>query len=128
MVHRRTFMTSHNSSRRPLTRHIGTFRPRVRRILFRSLWAALAPVSLYIPGLAQSPASSTSPPPYQSLRYDEDWTYLSDKSQRSDAFDSLKYVPLHGSSYLSLGGEARVRYEYFNQFNFGAGSQDRNGY
>jgi hypothetical protein len=29
---------------------------------------------------------------------------------------------------LSLGGEGRLRYEYFKQFNFGAGPQDGNGY
>jgi hypothetical protein len=28
----------------------------------------------------------------------------------------------------SLGGEARIRYEYFDEFNFGAGRQDENGY
>jgi hypothetical protein len=30
--------------------------------------------------------------------------------------------------YLSIGGEARYRYEYFSQFNFGLGPQDDNGY
>src|SRR5262245_18713006 len=128
MAHRRTFMTSQNSSRRQLTLHIGTFQLRLRQILVRSSWAALVPVFLIIPGFAQNPASSTSPPPYQSLRYDEDWTYLSDRAQRSDAFDTLKYVRLNRTSYLSLDGEARLSYEYFNQFNFGAGPQDDDGY
>jgi hypothetical protein len=111
-----------------LTLRIGTFRPRFRRTLIRTLRPALALMCLIMAGFAQSPPSSTSPPPYQSLRYDEDWTYLSDKSQRSDAFDTLKYIPLNNREYVSLGGETRSRYEYFNQFNFGAGPQDDNGY
>src|SRR5262245_38345275 len=30
--------------------------------------------------------------------------------------------------YLSLSGEARIRYEYFSEFAFGAGPQDDDGY
>ena len=111
-----------------MTLRIGTFRPRFRRILIRTLLQVLASACLIIAGFTQSPPSSTSPPPYQALRYDEDWTYLSDRSQRSDALDTLKYIPLNDRGYLSLGGEARLRYEYFNQFNFGAGPQDDDGY
>src|SRR5262245_51010130 len=73
--------------------------------------------------------SPPSPPPFQSLRYDEDWSYLEDETRRSEWLDRLKYIPLNKRGcYLSLGGEARVRYEYFDQFNFGAGPQDNDGY
>jgi Alginate export len=73
--------------------------------------------------------SPPSPPPFQSLRYEEDWNYLEDKSRRSEWLDRLKYIPLDKRGwYLSLGGEARIRYEYFDQFNFGAGPQDDDGY
>jgi Alginate export len=111
-----------------LTLPIGIFRLRFSRLPIRTFWPALVPACLIITGFAQSPASSTSPPLYQSLRYEEDWTYLSDKTQRSDVFDTLKYIPLNGSGYLSLGSEARIRYEYYDQFNFGAGPQDDDGY
>src|SRR5262249_15127232 len=85
------------------------------------------------PDLVQAPPQSAVPqsaaPPYQLLRYDEDWSYLKDPSNRSDALDGLKYILLnmHGW-YISLGGEARIRYEYYSEFAFGAGPQDDNGY
>lgn len=75
---------------------------------------------------------SVPPPakPYSIVRWDEDYSYLKDPSQRSDFFDPIKYIPLdeNGDWYVSLGGQARYRYELFNHFNFGAGPQDRNGY
>lgn len=70
------------------------------------------------------------PPKYTSLRWDEDYSYLKDPSRRTDFFDPVKYVPLDesGDSYASVGGQARYRYEYFNNYNFGAGPQDEDGY
>jgi hypothetical protein len=63
------------------------------------------------------------------MRYEENWNYLEDKSRRSEWLDRLKYISLDKRDwYLSLGGEARFRYEYFDNFNFGAGPQDDNGY
>ena len=108
-----------------MTLRIGTFRLRFKYRLVRTYLGAPGPACLTIAGFGQTPPPSTSPPPYQSLRYDEDWTYLSDKSQRSDAFDVLKYIPLLDRGYLSLGGEARIRYEYFDQFDFGLGYEEK---
>src|SRR5215510_9598277 len=74
-------------------------------------------------------AASPTPPPYQQQRYDEDWGYLRDPERRTDSLDQLKYIPLNDRGwYVSLGGEARWRYEYFSEFAFGAGPQDSNGY
>src|SRR5215510_1312179 len=74
-------------------------------------------------------ASTPLPPLFQSLRYEEDWSYLEDRSRRSEWLDRLKHIPLDKNGwYLSLGGEARIRYEYFDEFNFGAGPQDEDGY
>src|SRR5262244_4202621 len=81
-----------------------------------------------LPVAAPAP-SPQSPPPFQPLRYDEDWSYLEDESRRSEWLDELKYIPLNNRGwYLSLGGEARIRYEYFSEFAFGAGPQDDDGY
>src|SRR5262245_18915574 len=81
-----------------------------------------------LPAAAPTP-SPQSPPPFQALRYDENWGYLEDESRRSEWLDRLKYIPLNNRGwYLSLGGEARIRYEYFSQFNFGIGPQDDDGY
>ena len=78
---------------------------------------------------AQIPAPSPTPPPYQPQRYDEDWGFLSDPGRRSEPLDRLKYIPLHYREwYVSLGGEARWRFEHFSEFAFGAGPQDGNGY
>ena len=74
-------------------------------------------------------SSESSPPPFQPLRYEEDWSYLKDESKRSEWIDTMKYIPVNRKGwYVSLGGEARLRYEYFSQFNFGDGAQDENGY
>ncbi len=67
--------------------------------------------------------TTSSPLPYQLNRADEDYRYLRDPARRTDFWDPIKYMPLNasGSWYLSLGGEARERYEYFNKPNWGAG-------
>src|SRR5262245_1983583 len=81
-----------------------------------------------LPASTPSPAPQ-SPPAFHPLRYDEDWSYLEDESRRSEWLDELKYIPLNNHGwYLSLGGEARIRYEYFSEFAFGAGPQDDDGY
>ncbi len=71
-----------------------------------------------------------SPPPYQQLRYDEDYSYLRDPTRRTEFWDIIKYVPFNdkGDWYLSTGGEARERYEYFHNSLWGQGPQDSNGY
>src|SRR5256885_6977351 len=69
---------------------------------------------------------TSSPPLYKQLRYDEDYRYLRDPNRRTDFMDAVKYLLLNpqGSSYVTLGGEVRERYEYFHNSNWGAGPQD----
>src|SRR5579859_6826974 len=71
-----------------------------------------------------------SPPAFTTLRYDEDYSYLRDPAARTDVFDPIKYIPLSERSdmYLTLGGQLRDRYEYFQNNLFGSGPQDHNGY
>ena len=78
---------------------------------------------------ADTRRSTDSPPAYALNRADEDYSYLADPARRTDLWDPLKYIPLNpgGSWYLSLGGELRERYEYFNNPNWGKDPQD-NGY
>ena len=41
---------------------------------------------------------------------DEDWSFLSDRSKRSDFWDPLKYISLGGEGrYLTLSSEIRYR-------------------
>ncbi|HEY6008070.1 MAG TPA: alginate export family protein [Geobacteraceae bacterium] len=66
------------------------------------------------------------PPSYRLNRADEDYRYLADPARRTDLWDPFKYVPFNeaGSWYLSLGGEARERFEYFNHPTWGQDPQD----
>jgi len=74
--------------------------------------------------------SSGLPPAYTVLRYDEDYSYLHNPSARTDFFDPIKYIPLGRAPdwYLTFAGQVRDRYEYFENYQFGKGPQDNNGY
>jgi hypothetical protein len=69
------------------------------------------------PQVAQTPAH-----PYASLRYDENYAALRDPAKRTDGLDGLKFIGLNAAqtAYLSLGGEARLRYQYFHNEDWGA--------
>lgn len=58
------------------------------------------------------------------LRQNEDWSVLAGATddQKTDWWDSIKYVPLNddGSVWASFGGQARLRLEDWNDFAFGA--------
>jgi len=94
-------------------------------------WRILLPAMLSAATVCGA-QTATPPPPtfYKQLRYDEDYQYLRDSSCCADFMDAVKCIPLsqEGDWYLTLGGEIRERYEYFDNSNWGAGPQDRNGY
>jgi hypothetical protein len=71
-----------------------------------------------------------SPPAQTALHYDENYSYLKDPATRTNLLDPLKFIPLcqQGDIYLTLGGQVRDRYEFFNNNVFGKGVQDPNGY
>src|SRR5438034_9927640 len=67
-----------------------------------------------------------TPPGYKMLRFDEDYSYLTNQANRSDLFDPVKYIPLRQDDplwYATLGGELRERYEGHYDPNFGIGGQ-----
>jgi hypothetical protein len=69
-------------------------------------------------------------PALQSLRYDEDYSFLADPAQRTEFWDAVKYIPLAGgrAGFLSFGGEARERFEaYENEF-FSTSPNEDNAY
>ncbi|HUV14692.1 MAG TPA: hypothetical protein VMY18_13695, partial [Acidobacteriota bacterium] len=51
-------------------------------------------------------------PPFNNLRYREDWSSLRELPTRS-GYDALKFIPLNSSEsmYLSIGGQLRLRAE-----------------
>lgn len=57
-------------------------------------------------------------------RYEEDYSYLRDPTLSTDPFDPLKYIPFNpdGDVYLTLNGEARLRYDNTDHKNFGIGT------
>ena len=63
------------------------------------------------------------------LRFNEDWSTLEgvDTSKTDDFWDRLKFIPFTAdhSVWLSIGGQARERVEYFDQFQFGASAPKR---
>jgi len=82
-----------------------------------------------LPARAQTETATEEPkrPALQigsALRFNEDWSTLKgvDLSRTDDFWDRLKYIPLtqDESVWLSFGGQARLRLEYFNQFQWGA--------
>jgi hypothetical protein len=80
---------------------------------------------------AQAPPNP-SPPPYTLLRFNEDYSYLSDPARRTDPFDALKYISLSADNpltYLSFGADLREMYEHYNYPGFGvAPNPSRNDY
>src|SRR5581483_6784676 len=85
------------------------------RGLHRLIW--ILAVHLAVTLLSVSRADDkpqTIPPPYEVLRYDEDYRYLKDPTLRTDAWDRVKYISLASDRYLSIGGEARERYEFYH--------------
>ncbi len=69
-------------------------------------------------------------PAFRLSPQDEDWSALREASSRTNCLEAIKFIPLNAkaSAWLTLGGEARERFEYFDHSNWGAGPQDNNGY
>ncbi|MBV9180826.1 MAG: alginate export family protein [Acidobacteria bacterium] len=68
--------------------------------------------------------------PYLLPRYNENWSFLGDPTQRTDFWDPLKFIPISSdeNAYLSLGGEIREAYERFHNTGFGLSTEDPQGY
>jgi len=75
-------------------------------------------------------AQGADSPAFKQLRYEENYAYLRDPGKRSDPLDRIKFIPLNSaaSSYLTLGGEIRERYERYHNTSWGMGPQDSTGY
>ena len=83
-------------------------------------------------GIGYAQSSQPNPPPLTPARYNEDYSYLADPNARSGAWwEPLKYIPTENGErdvYLTLGGEIRVRYESYDNNNWGQGPADDDGY
>jgi hypothetical protein len=67
--------------------------------------------------------------PFKALRYDEDYSYLS-KDTSGDWYHKMKYAKLSatGSSYISIGGEARIQYFNLKNEDWGDAVRDKDGF
>lgn len=77
---------------------------------------------------AQQPDAASSARVYRPNIAEEDWSFLQDPALRTDPFDAIKYIPFReGRSFLTLGGEARIRPEGFRVHGAG-GTTARDNY
>ncbi|MDR6624425.1 alginate export family protein [Caulobacter segnis] len=63
--------------------------------------------------------AAAQPPAFKLIRADEDYGYLRDKDRTG--LDPLRYIPVGTDGYLSLGGEARLRFDTMDAPRFGVG-------
>jgi hypothetical protein len=102
--------------------------------VFPRMLAGLIAVAIMVPAIGNVRAASPDPgdPVYHSLRYNDDFAYLADKSKSTDAWDPFKYMPLgdgkYGPTYITFGGEVRERFESYINPNFGIKAPDSNAY
>jgi hypothetical protein len=81
-------------------------------ILIRPAAFFLAILTVALAVSAQE-GNAQEPPPFRSLRFEEDYGYLRDPARRTNPLDPLERIQLGPKPeiWLSLGGEARWRYE-----------------
>lgn len=96
----------------------------------RSLLLALTPLVLFLlcPWIAAAQCQKKRPV-LQPLRYEEDWSLLSDADCKKELLDQIKYIPLGRQDwYLSVGGEIRYKYENYENSGFGTDPETASGY
>src|ERR1700739_1703395 len=95
----------------------------MRRACFLSI-SFIASSNLMADEMTTPEGTPLTPPSYQMLRFDENYSCLSNAVNRTDLFDPIKYIPLRAddpSWYLTVGGEVRERFEGYYNPNFGIG-------
>jgi hypothetical protein len=107
--------------------HNQTFNKFVLRLLLFSA-TAFGVTLAHVARADESTPPRSEPEAFTPLRYNEDYSYLRDPAARTNLFDPVKYIALGDGNYLTLGGQLRDRYEYFQNNTFGSGAQDHNGY
>jgi hypothetical protein len=84
--------------------------------------APVAPTDSILSEYTPQAPPNPNTPPYTMLRFNENYSYLDNPSNRTDLFDPLKYIPLNPSdpnSYVSFGGSIRERFEHYTGPGFG---------
>ena len=73
-------------------------------------------------GVTLAIESPKAGPRFKNLRYDEDFSYLggTEGSYVKDPWDSIKWIPIGNDWHLTLGGQARLRFESETNKDFGS--------
>lgn len=87
--------------------------------------ASLVVLAVVIIGINTELQAKEAPvvgPKYFNLRYDEDFSYLGDPNTpyKKDMFDSIKWIKFSDELYMTVGGQARLRFESETNKSFGA--------
>lgn len=96
-----------------------------------AILVALSALSIAAPVRGQGLGAAAEPPPFQSLRYNEDYRFLLDPARRTGTWNHFKYIRLAADAnfHLSLGGEVRGRAELVRNPDFDLdGTLSRNDY
>src|SRR6266699_5729619 len=94
-------------------------------------WPVILPAMVAAQQLTPGAEIPLTPPGYKMLRFDENYSYLTNQANRTDLFDPVKYIPLRRNDplwYATIGGELRERYEGHYDPNFGIGGNGSDSY
>src|SRR6266705_7098364 len=94
-------------------------------------WPVIFPVIVTAQQMSPGAEIPLTPPAYKMLRFDEDYSCLTNQDNRTDLFDPVKYIPVRQDDplwYLGFGGELRERYEGNYDPNFGIGGKGSDSY
>src|SRR5260221_5584183 len=94
-------------------------------------WPVILPAIVTAQQMNPGAEIPLTPPGYKMLRFDENYSYLTNQANRTDLCDPVKYIPLrqeHPLWYLTIGGELRERYEGHYDPNFGIGGKGSDSY
>jgi hypothetical protein len=82
------------------------------------------------PPMPPGPQNPERPPLAPQGQADQNWSFLSNPTDRTDFWDPLKYIPLNEERnyYLTFWFETRSEYEWFQNENWGQGLQTISGY
>lgn len=92
-------------------------------------WARSSETASQVSTAKTQHAQTNERPSYRLDRSEEEWSFLRDAKLRTDAWDPIKYIPFGRERwFVSLGGEFRPMYEFYRNYDWGAGPQDSSGY